>query len=215
MSDRWIADRALGIEMSGVRKVFELARSLKDPSTSASASRTSVPEPVRAAATAPSTPAITATPSPRASPNCAEDQGVARPRLRPRRSRSAPDQRHERRPCCWRLAGDRQSRRRGHPLRPLLRHLPGHGDAGRRHAGLHRHLSGLRHRRGPASPPRSRRGPRRSCSTRPANPTGVVPSARRSATWPGSRPAAASCSSATRSTGAFCYDDPFAEPGGS
>lgn len=29
--DRWIAERARGIEMSGVRKVFELGRSLKDP----------------------------------------------------------------------------------------------------------------------------------------------------------------------------------------
>ena len=27
----WIADRALGIEMSGVRRIFELGRSLKDP----------------------------------------------------------------------------------------------------------------------------------------------------------------------------------------
>jgi len=30
-ADRWIAERSLAIEMSGVRRVFELARSLKDP----------------------------------------------------------------------------------------------------------------------------------------------------------------------------------------
>src|SRR5216683_6796946 len=31
MHDRWIADRMHHIESSGIRKVFELARSLKDP----------------------------------------------------------------------------------------------------------------------------------------------------------------------------------------
>src|SRR5438270_13681140 len=30
-ADRWIADRMRHIEASGIRKVFELARSLKDP----------------------------------------------------------------------------------------------------------------------------------------------------------------------------------------
>src|SRR6185503_13823351 len=30
-ADRWIADRMRHIESSGIRKVFELARSLKDP----------------------------------------------------------------------------------------------------------------------------------------------------------------------------------------
>src|SRR5262249_56073915 len=30
-ADRWIADRMSHIESSGIRKVFELARSLKDP----------------------------------------------------------------------------------------------------------------------------------------------------------------------------------------
>jgi aspartate/methionine/tyrosine aminotransferase len=49
----WIADRALGIEMSGVRRVFELARSLKDPvNLSIGQPHFPVPEPVRNAAKA-------------------------------------------------------------------------------------------------------------------------------------------------------------------
>jgi aspartate aminotransferase/aminotransferase len=31
MHERWIADRMSSIESSGIRKVFDLARSLKDP----------------------------------------------------------------------------------------------------------------------------------------------------------------------------------------
>ena len=51
MSDHWIADRARGIEMSGVRKIFELGRSLKDPvNLSIGQPHFPVPEPVRAAA---------------------------------------------------------------------------------------------------------------------------------------------------------------------
>jgi aspartate/methionine/tyrosine aminotransferase len=49
----WIADRALEIEMSGVRKVFELGRSLKDPvNLSIGQPHFMVPEPVREAAKA-------------------------------------------------------------------------------------------------------------------------------------------------------------------
>jgi aspartate/methionine/tyrosine aminotransferase len=51
MIDRWIADRARAIEMSGVRRIFELARSLKDPvNLSIGQPHFPVPEPVRAAA---------------------------------------------------------------------------------------------------------------------------------------------------------------------
>ena len=51
MTDRWIADRALAIEMSGVRRIFELGRSLKDPvNLSIGQPHFAVPEPVRAAA---------------------------------------------------------------------------------------------------------------------------------------------------------------------
>jgi aspartate aminotransferase/aminotransferase len=50
-ADRWIADRARAIEMSGVRKIFELGRSLKDPvNLSIGQPHFTVPEPVRAAA---------------------------------------------------------------------------------------------------------------------------------------------------------------------
>src|SRR2546430_14712584 len=50
MTDRWIADRARAIEMSGVRKIFELGRSLKDPvNLSIGQPHFPVPDPVRAA----------------------------------------------------------------------------------------------------------------------------------------------------------------------
>src|SRR4051794_8546610 len=51
MTEHWIADRALAIEMSGVRKIFELSRTLKDPvNLSIGQPHFPVPEPVRAAA---------------------------------------------------------------------------------------------------------------------------------------------------------------------
>jgi aspartate aminotransferase/aminotransferase len=49
--DRWIADRMSQIEASGIRKVFELARSLKDPvNLSIGQPHFDVPEPIKAAA---------------------------------------------------------------------------------------------------------------------------------------------------------------------
>lgn len=51
MHDRWIADRMSHIEMSGIRKIFELGRSLKNPiDLSIGQPHFDVPEPVRAAA---------------------------------------------------------------------------------------------------------------------------------------------------------------------
>ncbi len=53
MNDRWIAERMRSIEMSGVRRVFELARSLKDPvNLSIGQPHFDVPEPIKAAAKA-------------------------------------------------------------------------------------------------------------------------------------------------------------------
>ena len=50
MNDRWIADRMRSIEMSGVRKVFELARTLKDPvNLSIGQPHFDVPEPIKTA----------------------------------------------------------------------------------------------------------------------------------------------------------------------
>src|SRR5450755_1998510 len=50
-SERWIADRMRHIESSGIRKVFELARSLKDPvNLSIGQPDFDVPEPIKAAA---------------------------------------------------------------------------------------------------------------------------------------------------------------------
>src|SRR5713226_9281250 len=51
MHDHWIADRMQHIESSGIRKVFELARSLKDPvNLSIGQPHFDVPEPIKAAA---------------------------------------------------------------------------------------------------------------------------------------------------------------------
>jgi aspartate/methionine/tyrosine aminotransferase len=50
-ADRWIAERMSHIESSGIRKVFDLARSLKDPvNLSIGQPHFDVPEPVKAAA---------------------------------------------------------------------------------------------------------------------------------------------------------------------
>jgi aspartate/methionine/tyrosine aminotransferase len=51
LMDRWIAERMRHIESSGIRKVFELARSLKDPvNLSIGQPDFDVPEPIKAAA---------------------------------------------------------------------------------------------------------------------------------------------------------------------
>lgn len=51
MQDNWIAERMGAIEASGIRKVFELARSLKDPvNLSIGQPHFDVPEPIKAAA---------------------------------------------------------------------------------------------------------------------------------------------------------------------
>src|SRR5260370_29704852 len=49
--DRWIADRMRHIEASGIRKVFELTKTLKDPvNLSIGQPHFDVPEPIKAAA---------------------------------------------------------------------------------------------------------------------------------------------------------------------
>jgi aspartate aminotransferase/aminotransferase len=51
MHDHWIAERMRSIEVSGIRKVFDLARSLKDPvNLSIGIPHFDVPEPIKAAA---------------------------------------------------------------------------------------------------------------------------------------------------------------------
>src|SRR5262245_2704089 len=53
MHDGWIADRMRGIELSGVRKVFELARTIKDPvNLSIGQPHFDVPAPIKDAAKA-------------------------------------------------------------------------------------------------------------------------------------------------------------------
>src|SRR5690242_7400747 len=52
-SDRWLAERMQHIEASGIRKVFELTKSLKDPvNLSIGQPHFDVPEPIKAAAKA-------------------------------------------------------------------------------------------------------------------------------------------------------------------
>src|SRR5260370_12737595 len=51
MHDQWIAERMRHFESSGIRKVFDLARSLKDPvNLSIGQPHFDVPEPIKAAA---------------------------------------------------------------------------------------------------------------------------------------------------------------------
>src|SRR5438874_13710442 len=51
MHDHWIAERMRHIDSSGIRKVFELARSLKDPvNLSIGQPHFDVPDPIKAAA---------------------------------------------------------------------------------------------------------------------------------------------------------------------
>ena len=53
MLDHWIADRMSRIEASGIRKIFELGRGLKDPvNLSIGQPHFDVPEPIKAAAKA-------------------------------------------------------------------------------------------------------------------------------------------------------------------
>jgi aspartate/methionine/tyrosine aminotransferase len=53
MHERWIADRMKAIEISGVRRVFDLARTIKDPiNLSIGQPHFDVPEPIKAAAKA-------------------------------------------------------------------------------------------------------------------------------------------------------------------
>src|SRR6266850_2249945 len=51
MNEHWIAERMRGIEVSGIRKVFDLAANLKDPvNLSIGQPHFPVPEPIKAAA---------------------------------------------------------------------------------------------------------------------------------------------------------------------
>src|SRR5438552_17836953 len=51
MNEQWIAERMRGIEVSGIRKVFDLAANLKDPvNLSIGQPHFPVPEPIKAAA---------------------------------------------------------------------------------------------------------------------------------------------------------------------
>jgi len=103
MPDHWIADRMRHIESSGIRKVFELARSLKDPvNLSIGQPDFDVPAPIKEAAHA----AID-----RGDNGYTVTQGI--PELRAkiladvRERYHHPDreivhhQRHQRAACCW------------------------------------------------------------------------------------------------------------------
>ena len=73
MHEHWIADQMRRIEVSGIRKVFDLAAHLKDPvNLSIGQPHFPVPEPIKAAAKAAIDRTRTATPSRRASPSCGQ-----------------------------------------------------------------------------------------------------------------------------------------------
>ena len=126
VNDAWIADRMRHIEASGIRKVFDLAKAMNDPiNLSIGQPDFDVPDPVKAAADRRHRArAATPTPSPRASPSCAAG---SRPPSTP--SSATPTARCSSPPApsaalllALLLRG--QPRRRGHRLRPVLRHVP-------------------------------------------------------------------------------------------
>ena len=160
VNDAWIADRMRHIDASGIRKAFDMAKSMKDPiNLSIGLPDFDVAEPVKAAAID----AIEARLQrlhrhpghPRAS---GQDPGRRRRRVPPRRP-PGPDHLGDLgRPAAGPLLRG-QPRRRGDHLRPLLRDVPPPGHPGRRDLGPGRHLPRLPARPRPRSPPRSPRGP--------------------------------------------------------
>ena len=212
MHEKWIANRVKSIEVSGIRKVFELAAHLKDP-VNLSIGQPHFPVPAadqgrrqgrhrrgqerlhRHAG------------HPRAAQ---QNRGrVSRRRIRQAGPRGARHQRHQRRPGAG-AAVHRRSRRRGDPLRSLFRHVPALHHPGGRQDGRRRHLSRFPHRR------RQVRGAHAADQGDHRQQPGQSDRRRlRRATlrdWPSWPTSATSCWSATRSIESFCYDEPFASP---
>ena len=148
MNDAWIADRMKHIDASGIRKAFDMAKSMKDPiNLSIGLPDFDVPDPVKAAA-------IEAI---EAGHNAyTVTQGI--PELRSKIQAAVDAQfghadrqvlitaGHVGRPAAGALLRG-QPGRRGDHLRPLFRDVPPPGHAGRRRVGAGRHLSRLPHRR--------------------------------------------------------------------
>ena len=101
--DRWIAERMRHIESSGIRKVFELARSLKDPvNLSIGQPDFDVPEPIKAAAHAAIDRGANAYTVTQGIPELrAKIHADVRGRYPPRRPRGLHHQRHQRRAASW------------------------------------------------------------------------------------------------------------------
>ncbi len=148
MPDHWIATRATQIEVSGIRKVFELGKALKDPiNLSIGQPHFPVPDPIKAACKACTIDAdhsgcIRHPGHPRtARTHSSRPQGTLSP------ARTAAGHRHFenlRRPPP-RPPRHRQPGRGGRHRRPVLRRLPEHDHPRRREDGDDRHLPRLRH----------------------------------------------------------------------
>ena len=213
MNDAWIADRMRQIEASGIRKAFDMAKAMIDPiNLSIGLPDFDVPDPVKAAAIE----AIE-----RGQNAYTVTQGI--PELRGRIQAAVDDAfRHADRqvlitsgtsgaPAAGALQRG-QPRRRGHPLRPLLRDVRQPGRAGRRDV----RCSSTRTPTSGSTPGGSRPliTPRTKCVlvNSPANPTGVVASAdemRSLAELCRRRGVLLISDEVYRS---FCYDRPFATP---
>ena len=120
-ADTWIAERMGHIEASGIRKVFELARSLKDPvNLSIGQPDFDVPEPIKAAAHAAIDRGPNAYTVTQGIPELrAKIQADVHAALSPRRPRGLHHQRHQRRTGA-RPVLHRQPRRRSHRLRSRI-----------------------------------------------------------------------------------------------
>ena len=150
MNDAWIADRMKHIDASGIRKAFDMSKSMKDPiNLSIGLPDFDVPEPVKAAA-------IEAI---EAGHNAyTVTQGIPELRTKIQAAVDAQFGHADRQvlitagtsgALLLALVLRGQPGRRGDRLRPLLRDVPPPGDAGGGRVGAGRHLSRFPHRRRP------------------------------------------------------------------
>ena len=155
VNDAWIADRMENIDASGIRKAFDMAKAMKDPiNLSIGLPDFDVAEPVKAAAIEAIRSGKNQYTVTQGIPELQEPAPGRRGcRVSPRRPPGPDHLGHGRRPPAGHLLGG-QSRRRGDHLRPLLRHVPAPGDAGRGDVGPRRHLPRLPDQAPRRSPPR-------------------------------------------------------------
>ena len=132
VNDAWIADRMKHIDASGIRKAFDMAKSMKDPiNLSIGLPDFDVADPVKAAAIEAIERGHNAYTVTQGIPELRDQlQAAVDARVPPRRSPGPRHLGHLGRPAAGALLRG-QSGRRGDHLRPLLRHVPAPGDPGR------------------------------------------------------------------------------------